>query len=260
MVALWLFVVMLCVTHCADAQLRKIPYEKLLEVANPKPVSEALRFEDDTVSFGTIDELSGVWKGRVKITNCGGDTLVVTSVRTTCGCLQAELSKRVLTPQESDELSLEYYPRGHAGDVRQRVYVYTNLSVDKPSAILQLRGNVTASADRSHDYRYERGALRLRQEQVRFVAGRREVVRVACMNGGADELRLGVDTMLLPTGFRGRFEPSTLASKQEGHLVVEFDPAKYKSGSTVGPEGLLRLYITGLPLPPRQRTIEIVVE
>lgn len=245
-------VVMLCAAQLMSAQIRIIPQEKLLEAANPKTVASQLRFVADKVDFGTIDEMSGVWQGSATLTNEGGETIAITRVKSTCGCLKAEMPKRALAPKELMKVVLKYYPRGHAGVVRQRVFLYTEASEEHPSAVLEVRGVVTASADRSDDYPYSRGVLRLRQDTVRL-SGVREVLRVAFMNGGSAELNLSVDTNFLPEGVKVRFEPSKVAPKGEGEMVVEYTPTSAKSQTNLG-----KIFIRGLNLPPRQCAIDVI--
>lgn len=245
-------VVMLCAAQLMSAQIRIIPQEKLLEAANPKTVASQLRFVADKVDFGTIDEMSGVWQGSATLTNEGGETIAITRVKSTCGCLKAEMPKRALAPKESMKVVLKYYPRGHAGVVRQRVFLYTEASEEHPSAVLEVRGVVTASADRSDDYPYSRGVLRLRQDTVRL-SGEREVLRVAFMNGGSVELNLSVDTNFLPEGVKVRFEPSKVAPKGEGEMVVEYTPTSAKLQTNLG-----KIFIRGLNLPPRQCAIDVI--
>ena len=245
---------MLLSVQLLSAQIRIIPQDKLLEAANPKQVASPLRFAADKVTFGTIDEMSGVWQGSATLVNSGTDTIVITRIKSTCGCLKAELPKRLLAPNEAIKVALKYYPRGHAGMVRQRLFLYTAISEEHPSAIMELRGVVTASADRSDDYPYSRGVLRLRQDTVRL-SGEREVMRVAFMNGGSTELHLAVDTNLLPKGVKVRFEPSKVAPKGEGEMVVEFTPTTEKTPMRLG-----KIYIRGLSLPPRQSAIDVILK
>ena len=247
-------VVALCVAQMLLAQIRIIPQEKLLE-AEPKAIANSpLQFVGEEVSFGTIDEMSGVWQGGARLRNLGVDTLAITQIKTTCGCLRAEVIKRVLAPQEEVAVALRYYPRGHAGRVRQRVLVYTNHSSAMPSAVLTLTGQVTASEDRSDDYPYTRGVLRLRQDTL-HLSGVKEAQRVAIMNGGSTELELSVDENFLPKGMKVRFEPARLAPKAEGTMIVEYNPTTEQSPATLG-----KIYIKGLNLPPRQSAIDVVVK
>ena len=248
-------VMMLCAAQLLSAQIRIIPQDRLLDASEIKAVENApIRFISAEVSFGTIDERSGVWQGSAKLRNSGAEILAITQIKSTCGCLKAEPTKRVVAPNEEISVALKYYPRGHAGRVRQRVLLYTNLSSDKPSAVLTLTGLVTASEDRSDDYPYTRGVLRLRQDTVRL-SGEREVLRVAFMNGGSTELNLEVDANLLPKGVNVRFEPSKVAPKGQGEMVVVYDPTSETVPKTLG-----KIYIKGLNLPPRQSAIDVILK
>ncbi|MBR5106184.1 MAG: DUF1573 domain-containing protein [Alistipes sp.] len=248
-------VMLLCTVQLLSSQIRIISQEKLLEASEFNSVEDSpLRFVNDVVSFGTIDEMSGVWQGRAKLRNSGADTIVVTQVKSTCGCLKAESAKRVLAPKEEVVVALKYYPRGHAGRVRQRVLLYTNLSNERPSTVLTLTGMVTAAEDKSFYYPYTRGVLRLRQDTVRL-SGEREVQRIAIMNGGSTELKLEVDTHFLPKGVSVRFEPSKIAPKGQGDMVVEYNPTDETTPANLG-----KIYIKGLNLPPRQSAIEVILK
>ena len=245
---------MLCAAQLLSAQIRIIPQEKLL-AAEPKAAeNSSLQFATEEANFGTIDEMSGVWQGSAVATNIGTEPISITQIKSTCGCLKAEIPKRVLAPKESVKVALKYYPRGHAGRVLQRVLLYANGVTEQPSAILRLRGVVTASADRSDDYPYSRGVLRLRQDTVRL-SGEREVLRLAFMNGGSTELKLAVNANLLPKGMKVRFEPSKVAPKGEGEMVVEYVPTTEKSPAVFG-----KIYIEGLNLPPRQSVIDVILK
>jgi hypothetical protein len=252
----FIVVMMLCAVQLLSAQIRIIPQDKLLDASEIKAVENTpLRWANGEVSFGTIDEMLGVWQGSAVLVNTSSKTIAVTQVKSTCGCLKAEFAKRVLAPKEQMKVALKYYPRGHAGRVRQRVLVYTNLSSEKPSAVLTLSGLVTASEDRSDDYPYTRGVLRLRQEQVVFEGAGRQVQRIAFMNGGSTELVLGVDTNFLPKGMSVRFEPQNVAPKGQGDMVVEYNPT-----AETAPTNLGKIYIKGLNLPPRQSTIDVILK
>ena len=245
---------MLCAAQLLSAQIRIIPQEKLL-AAEPKAAeNSSLQFATEEVNFGTIDEMSGVWQGSAVATNIGTEPISITQIKSTCGCLKAEMPKRVLAPKESVKVALKYYPRGHAGRVLQRVLLYANGVTEQPSAILRLRGVVTASVDRSDDYPYSRGVLRLRQDTVRL-SGEREVLRLAFMNGGSTDLKLAVNANLLPKGMKVRFEPSKVAPKGEGEMVVEYVPTTEKSPAVFG-----KIYIEGLNLPPRQSVIDVILK
>ena len=246
------YLIMLCAVNFATAQIRIIPREKVLSAAEPKMAVSPLQFVPQSVDFGAIDEMMGVWQGRAKLVNRGADTVVVAQLKSTCGCLKAELSKRIILPKEEVEVRLKYYPRGHAGSVMQRVFLYTTVTGEDPVAVLRLTGKVIASADRSDDYPYSRGVLLLRQDRV--VLKRGEQLRVACMNGGSTPIRPKVDTLLTSRGVKVRFEPSRLEPKQEGYMMVELS-----AQTIVNDTQSAKIYLMDIGVPPRQGGVEVLV-
>ena len=59
----------------------------------------------------------------------------------------------------------------------------------------------------------------------------------------------------LPKGIKVRFEPSKVAPKGEGEMVVEYNLA-----TETAPTNLGKIYIEGLNLPPRQSAIEVILK
>ena len=248
-------VTLLCAVQFVSAQIRIISQDVVRKATNIEVTDGSLQFNPQGVDFGTIDEMSGVWQGSAQLVNTGADTVAITQIKSTCGCLKAEQQKRVLAPKESTTVALKYYPRGHAGRVMQRVLVYTNGTNDKVSAILELRGLVTASADRSDDYPYTRGTLRLRQDMVILDGKGRQVMRVACMNGGSTVLQPKTDTLLTSKGLTVRFEPAELAPKEEGNMVVEYVPDEKVVANV-----MKKIYLKIPGISPRHGVFEVMIE
>lgn len=241
----------------ASAQIKLISREKLDSVANPRTVEGAkMLFEGGaTISFGTISEDADKWEKTLVWRNGGDETLVVTRVTTTCSCLQAVAEKGAVKRGGKSVIRLIYHPKGHPGKVEQRVFIYTNLSQSKPTAILTLKGEVTPSADHSDDYPYHRGELRLRCDTVHLKGDRVQTERIACLNSGSRVMRLVADSMLSSRGLTLRTEPEVLVAGEEGDLLVTYTPEKDAARPL-----WLKLYIKGLALPLREREIYIKFE
>ena len=241
----------------ASAQIKLISREKLDSVANPNTVAgENILFEGgDKHSFGTISEDAGKWEKSLVWFNVSDQTLVVTRVTTTCSCLQAVADKGAVGQGGKSTIRIAYYPKGHPGKVEQRLFVYTNLSSSKPTAVVTLKGEVTPSADHSTDYPYHRGELRLRRDSLHLKGDRVQTERIACLNSGKRAMRLTVDTLLSSRGLSLRTEPEVLPAGGEGDLVITYKPDK---GATRPKQ--LKLYIKGLALPLREREIYMKIE
>lgn len=241
----------------AEAQIQLIPRAKIDSARNVATADVGLRFEgSDTVDFGELAEDGGAWTGIVRWQNASEKALIITRVTTSCGCLKAETEQTKVAAGEYGELRLTYYPLGHAGEVAQRIFVYTDRSGRQPAAVLTVRGRVRAAADPSGRYPHSRGALLLRQTWVRFAGEGVQTERVACMNGGAKPLRITADTLLSSQELSVRTEPAVLQAGEEGDLVITYTPrANMRSAAshTMRP----RLFLDGLEVAPRERAIEV---
>lgn len=60
------------------------------------------------------------------ITNDGDQTLLINSIRTTCGCTKAQILHDTLIPGESSTLVVTFDPQGRTGVQKQIIYVATN--------------------------------------------------------------------------------------------------------------------------------------
>ena len=145
------------------AQIRIVPRAKLDSLAHPATAAggaEAMRFERTLIDAGHIgeDDVPPVYTFRWR--NTGGKPLVVTRVQTTCGCAAASWDKKPVAPGGEGAVTVTYRPKGHPGVFDRRIFVYTQLSDKEPTAILSLRGAVTASVRTDDDYPHAMGALR----------------------------------------------------------------------------------------------------
>lgn len=241
------------IQECAMAQIRIIPQESLEEAANPSTIGEeVMLFEEGTkVSFGTIGEDSEPWHTTLHWRNSvEGRRITITQVKTSCGCLVAEWDKRQSINASEGTLTVTYHPKGHAGEVAQRIFVYTTLSESKPTAIVECFGKVEPSADHTSRYPLLMGTLGLRNRTVTLPA-EGGAMEIAVMNCGSEPLRVTHDVRMSVGGVGAYTLPHVLQPGEEGVLVVEYKP----EGNTPP-----MLFLEGVNIPPRERKIEIEIE
>lgn len=233
------------------AQIKIIPQSTIKEAANPTLVQGSnLEFaHNGTLSFGTIGEESGCWQGEIEWHTTDGKKASITRITSSCNCLEVVWSRRDNTASKSGKIGVKYYPKGHAGKVTQRLFIYTTLSDQRPSAMVKVVGEVTPSADRSGDYAYTMGTLRLRQKSVKMDS-KGGIGRVAVMNGGSTPLHITHDAKMTLGGVKAYTQPATIESGEEGDLIIEYAPN--------GEPPIL--FLGGIAAPPRERKIEIVIE
>lgn len=257
------WIMALCATVAvatAEAQIRLIPQAKVDSARNVVTTDVGMRFvSGTTIDFGEIAEEGGKWSGRVEWQNDADKSLTITRVTTSCGCLKTEYNRPTVASGERGELRLTYDPRGHAGEVAQRIFVYTDRSGGRPAAVLTLRGRVRAATDPSGNYPHARGALLLRQTWVRFSGEGEQTERIACMNGGAKPLKITTDTLLSSRELRVRTEPEVLESGAVGDLVITYTPTEKRPAKQPAAPQMVRprLFISGVEVAPRERAIEV---
>lgn len=243
-----------------SAQIKIIPQQKIAQAENPSTVADAgMVFPSgERLNFGTIEEMGGAWSGEILWRNKGREPLVITRITTTCGCLQVKAERQVVAVGEEGLFKVTYLPKGHPGRVRQRAFVYTNLSEQTPTAILHVEGFVKAAIDRSDDYPYSRGALLLRRDGATVGRQKGSMQRIACMNEGTTPLTIKADSLFTPKSISLYTEPRVLAPGEEGDLIIEYDPTQENRWSADAHR--IKIILDGIALPPRERTLEITIE
>ena len=234
------------------AQIRIVPRAKLDSLAHPATAEggSAMRFERTTIDAGRIGEDDTPAGYTFRWRNTGDKPLVVTRVQTTCGCAVATWDRQPVSPDGEAAVKVTYHPKGHPGVFDRRIFVYTQLSKNEPTAILNLRGTVTASERTDDDYPYAMGVLRLKQQTVRFDdTGKVQTERIECLNTGDKPLRPSCEELAAP-GLSLACEPATLAPGAKGDLIVRFDPSK-----AVRPLRRTPLLIGGPDVPPSRRML-----
>lgn len=116
--------------------------------ANPVVVPRGLgeiKFEQTLHDFGAIWDHKKV-EHKFKFTNVGSETLVVTDVRSTCGCTVPELIKKEYEPGESGEITVIFNPENRVNSQRKTINVTTD-SRSTPRAALTITANVTKVLD-----------------------------------------------------------------------------------------------------------------
>ncbi len=222
---------------------------------NPRTVAggEVMRFERTSIDAGTMGEDDAPRSHTFRWRNEGDKPLVVTQVRTTCGCAKPTYDRGPVYPDGEAELTVTYYPKGHPGAFERRIFVYTQLGDKLPTAVLSLTGRVTASESPVADYPCRMGALLLKRDVVRMSGTVVQQERIACMNGGGEPLEVKVNKALLPDYIMVTVERTPVEAGGEFDIVVDFDPARVKA--TLPTQ--LPVVLEGLDLPPSRRTLTV---
>ncbi len=214
----------------------------------------SMQFDESVIGTGIIAEEAAPQSFSFSWTNVGSAPVTVLNVTTSCGCLVPSFDRTPVRPGEKSSLTVTYYPKGHPGPFDRRIFVYTDGSGKRPAAILSLKGDVQPAKVPVWNYRYRMGDLLLKRREVRFEPGRLAVERILCQNAGEKPLTVGVEKDLLPPYVTVWCEPETIAPGDKADILVRYDPEASSSRML----NVVPVILTGLSLPPTQRTIKVV--
>lgn len=237
------------------AQMPSIPRERLDSLSRPATAEggEVMRFDTQHMDAGRLGEEDAPSSYVFTWRNAGSKPIVITHVKTTCGCAVATFDRQPVRPGGEGRITVTYRPKGHPGSFQRRIFVFTQLSDKLPTAVLELTGQVEPAKLPTWNYPYAMGILLLKQQAVRIAGTHIQAERIECLNAGDRPLHITAEKELLPGYITFESDPETIEPGKTGDLVIRFDPE-------MAPARLptqLPLILKGIDLPPSQRTIRI---
>ncbi len=212
--------------------------------------SGVMDFENVRIEAGEMSEDSAPSEYVFRWTNRGESPLSITWIQTTCGCAAPSFERVPVQSGETGSLKITYHPKGHPGGFLRKIFVYTDLSDRKPTAVLELSGKVIPSVLPTGDYPVAMDGLLLKRASVSFAGDVRQTERIECLNAGDRALEISVDPKTLPKGVR--VEPMRIAPGEVNDLVLRFDPSAAGRLPASAP-----VFLKGLDLPPTKCMITV---
>ncbi|WP_458627645.1 DUF1573 domain-containing protein [Winogradskyella sp. PC D3.3] len=100
-----------------------------------------LKFKTEVINYGTITQ-NAEGKRIFTFTNTGDAPLLITKVKTSCGCTVPNYSKAPIQPGDQGELEIKYDTK-RLGAFTKTVTVISN--AEGGNKILKIKGNIVAS-------------------------------------------------------------------------------------------------------------------
>ncbi len=105
-----------------------------------QPQGEAkIVFEQELIELTSVPQERET-RINVRYKNLGSHTANISKVESTCGCTRAELSKKIVLPGESGEVTVSYKPGENTGQFEQKVRLVVEGQSNLP--VLSLRGEI----------------------------------------------------------------------------------------------------------------------
>ena len=220
--------------------------------------SQLIRFAEVRKDLGTLTEDDAPVTCRFMGKNVSSQPVFIQRIHTTCGCTAAQLSRRELQPGDTCVVQLTYTAKNHPGTIDADAFVYLSVSDKHPAARLTLTGNVVPGADEWARFRYSMGALRLKQNKVKFTGvskGMEPEARILCGNSSKEPLQ--ITALLIPRFTTLRTEPEVIPPGEEADLVITLHPDKFPQGKQENLD--FPVILDGVKGKPSDRTIHVEV-
>ncbi len=181
-----------------------------------------IRWLSEVHDFGLIREDDGKVSCTFRLVNVGDTALIITSVRTSCGCTASEFDRAPIAVGDTSSVTVTYNPARRPGSFSKEIFVFTNAKPNR--SMLKICGNVLAGEETLTN-RYPVAIGELRLESASMPMG--EVKRGKSRNAYINALNNSADTLIVrfddaPEHLRPRAIPDTIAPGMSPVLSVHF--------------------------------------
>lgn len=125
----------------------KTPQMRLVFSANVIASGDQKSFENPSLklskynhNFGNVKE-GEILDLKINVSNNGDADLKIKKVKSSCGCTAALMSSKLLKPNETSELKIEFDTKNLSGQIARTITLYTN-DPKHPTRVLTLIANI----------------------------------------------------------------------------------------------------------------------
>ena len=199
-----------------------------------------IKFDNLEHDFGTFKEEQGNVSYDFKFKNTGDAPLIVSYVRSSCGCTTPEWTRKPVAPGEEGFIRVTYNPSNRPGNFTKTISISSNAT--NPMVVLKIQGKVIPRVKTPEElYPREVGLIRMRTNHLAFVQIKDDEVRTDSLefiNMGDKPVTIGIKQA--PPYLKVEIEPKTVEPGKKGHFVVTYDAPKKKEYGFV----IDRVYLT----------------
>ena len=183
--------------------------------------AQAISLPSDTINCGQVVFKHPV-KAEFKMKNSGDKPLLISDVKSSCGCTTVSYPKDAIAPGKTFSVSAVYDAK-QLGHFQKEVGIYSNAS-DEP-LLLTLKGVVVAKKSNfKGEYPYTLGDLLTDRNEVLFDdvnRGDMPVQQVHILNNSDETME--PQLMHLPPYLRGEVKPARLAPGRSATVTLQVD-------------------------------------
>lgn len=205
-----------------------------------------ISFEETSHDFGTITQEDGLATVVFNFTNTGAEPVIISEVKSSCGCTSPDYSKEPIAPGEKGFVSAAYNPVNRPGTFSKTLTVVSN--AENGSIILKISGKVTEKVETIEDkYPNEIGVIRLDKVLTNFsniYNDETKTETINIINTGEQDVTITTNESQIPAYINVKIEPETLSKDQEGTITITFDGTIVNDWDYI--RSLFYLYLDGV--------------
>ncbi|MBN2347638.1 MAG: DUF1573 domain-containing protein [Bacteroidales bacterium] len=182
-----------------------------------------LTFNSIIHDFGNIKEENGKVNYTFEFTNTGKIPLIISNVKTSCGCTTPEWTSSPVIPGLKGSIDVEFNPYKRPGIFNKTISVYSNATI--PVITLTIKGNVIPKEQKAEEiYKYSIGELRITNPHVSFgVIKKGEVKLKTIETANLTDHPIQFELQDVPKHIKSTSSPSELKPGQTGEITFEFN-------------------------------------
>jgi len=186
-----------------------------------------MKFKEDSHNFETIKEEAGSVSYKFVFKNTGEAPIVISDVKTSCGCTTPNWSKAPVLPGKEGFIEATYNPAHRPGPFNKTITVTSNAKDSR--VVLHIMGEVAAKPRTiEDDYPRVMGNIRIKTNYISFYSITNNDVKIDTIpyiNISDSDIELQFRN--IPSHIKMELIPNVIKPKQKGNIVLTYD-AKLK--------------------------------
>ena len=135
----------------SQEQRKMAEQEKNNQALKENPNAPVIEFDKVVHDYGEIDQ-HGDGKCEFKFTNTGKEPLILSNVRSSCGCTVPVWPRQPILPGQSDVIKVKYDTK-RIGMINKSVQVYSNAT--QKTVVLKIKGKIHAQSSKMPEKKTE---------------------------------------------------------------------------------------------------------
>ena len=219
-----------------------------------------MSFEKLKHDYGNITQEAGSAEYKFVFTNTGAEPIIISIVKTSCGCTSPLWSKEPVAPGASGFISVAFNPKNRPGHFTKTITVTSNAK--NSPVTLTITGTVGEKTQtKEQEYPHEIGKLRLNSVHVNFASIFTDQVKtqtIKIYNPTAADMKVSFENERVPKYLTIEVSPETLKPEEVGTITIVYDASKVHDWDYV--RASLYLFIDGQRVNNKRINVSAIVK